>query len=130
MSRNGEIAELVRAINACWVEGRYDDLREYFHEEMVLALPGFEQRIRGAERIIDSYRDFGQQATIHGFTPREPQVDLFESAAMTTTAFVIDYELEGRRYRESGTDLLLFAESAGKWRVRWRTLIPGAPDAG
>lgn len=128
MSGGSEIAALVRTINDCWIEGRYDDLHRYFHDAMVLVMPGFEQRVEGAEPIIDSYRGFGEQATIHAFEAQEAQVDIVGSTAITATPFAIDYDFEGTRYRETGIDLLVFTREQDGWLVRWRTLIPQAAD--
>lgn len=125
-----EITELVQAINDCWLEGRYDDLEPFFHDGMVLAMPGFEKRIHGAGAILDSYRDFGTKAHIRSFEADEPQIDVLEPAgsAMAATGFTIDYEFDGTRYRETGTDLLAFAKIDGVWRVWWRTVIPGTSE--
>lgn len=124
MSDEAEIAARVRAINDCWSEGRYDDLLRYFHEEMVLVMPGFEERVEGVEPIIASYRDFGEQATIHAFEPSEPRVDVIGQSAITATPFTIDYDFDGSRYHETGVDLLVFVRADDGWRVRWRTLLP------
>lgn len=125
-----EICRLVKAINDCWVEGGYDELRRYFHDGMLLAMPGFEKRIHGAGPILDSYRDFGTKAHIHSFEADEPQIDFLErgSSAIAATGFTIDYEFDGTRYRETGTDLLAFAKIDGGWRVWWRTVIPGTSE--
>lgn len=123
MSTEREIGELVEAINACWIEGRYEDLRRYFHEEMVLVTPDFRKRLEGVGPIIDSYRDYGEQATVHSFEAEEPRVDVFGTAAITATPFTIEYEFEGARSREAGVDLLMLTREPDGWQVRWRTLV-------
>jgi hypothetical protein len=130
MSDQEAVADLARAINDCWREGRYDDLRRYFHEDVVVAMPGFERWIEGAVPLIDSYRDFGRRSRIHRFEAGEPRIDLFGPTAVAATSFAIDYELEGTRYRETGADLLVFVREGGEWRVRWRTLIPKTSESG
>lgn len=129
MTAKDEITGLVRAINDCWLEGRYDDLRAHFHEDMVLVMPGFEDRVVGARPIIDSYRDFGEQGTIHSFEPAAPRVDVLGTAAITATPFAIDYTFDGSRYRETGMDLLVFVKDQDGWRVRWRTLVPKTTES-
>lgn len=130
MAPRDEIAKIVRALNACWLEGRWDDLRGHFHEDVTLVMPGFEDRVEGAGPVVESYRDFGGKATIHSFETSEPAVDVLGPAAVATSAFVIDYDYEGDRYREGGTDVLVFTETGGEWRVRWRTIVPkSGPEA-
>lgn len=123
MSESDRVTEVVRAINEGWTGGRYHELGRYFHPEMVLALPGFEQRIEGRARIIDSYRDFGETSTLHAFEAKVPRVDVVGPTAVAATDFTIDYALEGARYRESGTDLLVLHRSPAGWQVVWRTVV-------
>ncbi len=124
-----EIARLVAEINEHWLEGHYEELRRYFDPQMVLAMPGFERRVEGAEAIIESYREFGDQATIHRFEPGDARVDVLGPSAVVATGFAIDYEYEGTRYRETGTDLLVFVRKEDGWSVRWRTVVPEDADA-
>lgn len=124
-----EIARLVAEINERWLEGRYGELWRYFDAEMVLAMPGFERRVEGAEAIIESYREFGDQATIHRFELGDARVDVLGPSAVVATGFAIDYDYEGTRYRETGTDLLVFVRKGDDWSVRWRTVVPEDSDA-
>ncbi len=117
------IAELVRAINDCWLGGRYDDLRRYFHPGIKLAMPGFEQSVAGRDAIIDSYRDFGERATVRRFEARPSHVDVIGPTAVSATRFEIDYEIEGNSFSESGTDVLVFQHGDDGWRVVWRTVV-------
>jgi hypothetical protein len=109
MSEAHRVLEIVRAINDCWLEGRYDELRTHFAEEMVLAMPGFEDRVEGREAIVDSYRQFGES--------------VIGPTAVATASFEIEYVLGGATYREAGTDLLVLQRNAGTWRVVWRTVM-------
>lgn len=117
------IADLVRRINHAWVEEQYDDLVEYFAPGMVLAMPGGMERIEGRATIIESYRDFGRQSTLRQFDAKAPVVEVWEDTAVATSAFTIGYGYQGKDYRESGTDVLVFNRGEAGWRVVWRTVI-------
>ncbi len=123
MSGAQEVLEIVRAINECWLEGRYDELRTYFSEDMVLAMPGLEERVEGREAIVDSYRQFGESAKVRVFEGGTPHVDVIGPTAVATAGFEIEYELGGTAYREAGTDLLVLQRDTGTWRVVWRTVV-------
>ncbi len=118
-----ELRKIVASINAAWLAGRFDELREYFHPDVVLARPGFAQRTAGREPMIDSYRDFAREATIHAFTAGETHVDHAGDSAVTTTPWTIDYSFGGQRSVESGWDLLVFGRQEGRWQVVWRTVV-------
>jgi len=118
-----EIRSIVAAINAAWLAGRFDELREYFHPDVVLAQPGFAKRTVGRDALIDSYRQFTRNATIHSFTPGEVQVDGTSDSAVTTMPWEMDYTFEEKRYHDRGWDLLVFGKREGRWVVVWRTVV-------
>ncbi len=118
-----EIEAVVRAINDAWLAGRFDELRHYFHPDVVLAQPGFAQRMVGREALIDSYRDFTREAKINAFTPGEVHIDAAGDSAVITMPWEMDYEIGGQRYGERGWDLLVFGRREGRWVVVWRTVV-------
>lgn len=121
----GEIAAIVAAINDAWLGHRFDELRDYFHPDVVLAQPGFAKRSVGRDALIESYRDFATSATIHSFDPGEVQVDMRGDSAVTTMPWEMDYTMSGQRTRERGWDLLVFGKRDGRWVVVWRTVVVG-----
>jgi len=118
-----ELRSIVAAINDAWQGGRYDELREYFHPEVVLAQPGFAQRSVGREALIESYRDFSRDATVRSFTAGEVHVDHSGESAVTTMPWKMSYEFGGTSYEEQGWDLLVFGRHDGRWLVVWRTVV-------
>jgi hypothetical protein len=118
-----DIRTIVAAINNAWVNRRFDELHEYFHPNVVLAQPGFAKRSIGIDALIDSYRQFMAEATIHSFTPGEVHVDGAADSAVTTMPWEMDYSIEGQRTRERGWDLLVFGKREGRWVAVWRTVV-------
>jgi ketosteroid isomerase-like protein len=120
---SAEIKAVVDAITAAWLAGRFDELRQYFHPDAVLAQPGFAGRTVGREALIASYADFAREATIHSFAAGELHIDQTGDSAVTTMPWTMDYELGGQRYEEKGWDLLVFGRREGRWVVLWRTVV-------
>ena len=118
-----DVHEIVRNINDAWLHGRFDELRDYFHPDVVLAQPGVAKRMVGRNALIDSYRQFATSATIHSFTTGDVQVDGGGDSAVTTMPWEMDYTIEGQRYQERGWDLLVFGKREGRWVVVWRTVV-------
>jgi hypothetical protein len=118
-----DIASIVENINAAWLERRFADLPQYFHPDVVLAQPGRAKRTVGREAVIDSYRQFMAEATIHSFTPGEVHIDSAADSAVTTMPWKMDYTVEGERHQERGWDLLVFGKRDGRWVVVWRTVV-------
>jgi len=125
------IAEVLRAINEAWTTGNPEEMRQYLDERIVMAQPGFEERLVGRQACIESYEDFVRHASIHSYAESQTIIDLMGDTAVASYRFAIDYELGGKDYHEVGHDyhevghdLFVLARSAGRWRAVWRTLIP------
>lgn len=119
----GEVRDLLRRINASWLAGDFTALAAAFHPAMVMALPGFAARVEGRERLVGSFRDFMQQATVHSFAATEPEVEVWGDTAVATFRFDIDYEIGGERSRDTGGEAMVFLREEGRWRAVWRTQI-------
>ncbi|HUF24505.1 MAG TPA: nuclear transport factor 2 family protein [Vicinamibacterales bacterium] len=118
-----DIKSIVGKINDAWLNSRFDELHEYFDENVVLAHPGFEKRTAGRTALIDSYAEFARAATIHHFNAQEPTVDISGDAAITTTPWEMRYTYAGQTLEERGWDMLVFRKTSGAWRVVWRTVM-------
>ncbi len=120
-----DLRQLVARINDAWLHGRFDELRDLFHPDIVLARPGFGERTSGRDAVIASYREFASEATIHAFTAGEIHIDRTGDSAVTTMPWTMDYTIDGRRYEDRGWDLLVFGRREGGWVVVWRTVVVG-----
>jgi ketosteroid isomerase-like protein len=125
-----EIRRIVAEMNDAWRGGRYDDLGAHVAEHVVMAPPGLEGRVLGRAAYVASFRQFAEVARTHEFSSGTPHVDVIGATAVAVTPFTIGYELEGNRYRETGSDILVFAKIGAAWKVVWRTLLsePAPPD--
>jgi uncharacterized protein (TIGR02246 family) len=123
-----EIREIVRTINEAWRAGDYDAIGQYVAEHVVMAPPGFEGRVLGRQAYVASFRQFAEVAVTHDFTTGVPQVDVIGFTAVAVCPFAITYELEGRKFREEGSDILVFALAEAGWRIVWRTLVSEPKD--
>ena len=121
------ILEVVERLNAAWPAGDFDQLREILHPDVVLVAhrPGGGQRLVGRDAVIQSYREFVDQALIPKFELAEPEIDVFGATAIASCPYRIEYEIGGRRWTGGGHDLLVLQEGDSGWRVVWRTLLAG-----
>lgn len=113
---------MIRRMNELWHGKRYDDMAELLAEDVVIAPPGSDMRIRGRDAYIQSYRDYDAAATTHEFESGEPEIDVTGDVAVAVCPFTVAYELKGAKYRETGAETLVLSRSAAGWRVAWRTM--------
>ena len=123
-----EVAGVVRAINDAWTHGRTEELHRLVRPDVVQALPILRDRVTGAEAYVRGYNEFLASSVVHEFAAEEPVVDVFGSTAVATCSYTIEYEHGGRRWRGTGTDLLVLVQEDGWWKAAWRALVPGEEE--
>ena len=120
------IEGIIRKINKAWSRARFEVLEQYFHENMIIAPPGFQHRAMGREVCIQSYRDFLSDAAIHDFQESDFIIDIWDRTAVATYQYHMDWESNGKRFQESGHDVYVFTRKDEKWLIVWRTLVPAS----
>lgn len=121
------IVEVIERLNAAWPAGEFDQLTDVFDPAVVLVPiePGDGQRLVGRDAVIQSYREFVEQAGLHQLEFEQPEIDVFGTTAVASCPYRIDYEIGGRRWIGTGRDLLVLHEGGSGWRVVWRSLVAG-----
>lgn len=122
-AKSTAVRQAVRDVNQAWINARYERLRELIDPDIVLATPGFGERVHGAEAYLSGHREFVESATIHSFAEDEIDVDILGSSAVATYRYRLDYERSGQRYESTGRDLFVFESTDGRWRAMWRTIL-------
>jgi hypothetical protein len=115
-----EIRNLVESINQAWKQGLTTQLREFFHPDIVIVGPGFQEIVRGQAACIESYREFSTNAKVHDYIESDFKIEVWDDTAVCTYAWTMTYERAGERSRETGTDQFVFSRQHGKWLVVWR----------
>ncbi len=120
-----EIRAIVQRINDAWLQGRPEELHQYFDDRMVIRGPGFQVLGTGRDACVQSYADFLKIATVHEYeySLGEPEIDVRGDSAVAAYPWKMTYSLESGRYTESGHDLFVFSRASGEWRAFWRTML-------
>ena len=118
-----KIRDLVREVNDGWLAGDFRALHRYFHDDMVIRGPQFQELCRGKDACVKSYEEFLAQATVKDYRHDVPTIDLFGSSAVVTFQWEMRYELSGKDYSEPGSDTLLLTKENERWLVLWRLVL-------
>jgi uncharacterized protein (TIGR02246 family) len=118
-----EVWEVVRRINAAWLERQPGRLLDLFHDRIVIVDVGGRRLGVGKDTCADSYRSFCDQATVTHYHESNPQVDVFNSVAVVGYHFEIEYTMEGKTSRETGRDVFVLEKENGRWLAVWRQLV-------
>lgn len=122
------ILQLIRRINELWRNRQYENIGRHLSDDVCIAPPGYEGRIRGREAYVESYRRYDQSAQTLEFSPGEPEVDIMGDTAVALCPFFVVYTLDEQTFRENGRDILVLSREKDGWRIVWRTMQAQSAD--
>lgn len=110
-----EVWETLQALNRAWTRGRPDELRKYFHPDMVAITPTDRDRLQGAEACIAGWTAFVAATTIHRWREIAPRIQLYGDTAVVTYEFDMAFDMGGQRIDLGGRDMFVFVRENGRW---------------
>ncbi|MCI0442562.1 nuclear transport factor 2 family protein [bacterium] len=116
------VLRVVNKINESWLAKNYDEIGSCLDDSVIIAAPGSNNRIKGREAYVQSYRDYDTVAKTLQFNTEEPQIDIIGDTAVAICPFDITYELKDKIYHERGSEILILVRKNSEWRVVWRTM--------
>jgi ketosteroid isomerase-like protein len=117
-----DIRAVLNKINESWLSKKYDEIGKGLTEDVIIAAPGSNVRIKGRDAYIQSYRDYDSVAKTLQFIPEEPQIDIMGDTVAVISPFAVTYQLKGNTYHERGKDILILKRTDSGWLVVWRTM--------
>lgn len=121
-----EFVSFVEAMDCCWIERRFDDLRAFLAEDMVLVAPGGQVRIEGLYPAIESYREFMSTSNVQRYTTVDHAVTMRGDTAVIEYRWEMAWSSDRSEHNDVGREVLVLAHRDSQWRVIWRTQIPGS----
>jgi hypothetical protein len=121
-----DVWQIVRQINASWVEGQPERLHEHFHDRMTIFGTSGHRYGAGKLACIESYRSFIDSAQITRFEETDPSIEVYETVAIVSYRFEIKYAMGGKTHQDSGRDTFVLERVGGKWLAVWRQLADHA----
>ena len=121
---DAQFISFVNAMDACWMERRFEDLRSFLAEDSVLVAPGGQVRIEGVDAAIESYRELMSHSHVRRYATADHAITLRGNAAVVEYRWEMVWSGDGPEHNEAGREVLVLAHRDSKWRVVWRTQIP------
>jgi len=119
-----EIENLINRMNDDWLNDRIENLSRYFHKQVVMIQPGTHKKLIGREELVDSYREFMEEAEVSDFRIKDLRIDVFEYTAIVLYTFSIKYKVDSTNYDEEGLEILVLNLHKGHWQIVWRNQQP------
>ena len=112
--------QTIRGLNRAWaVEGNIDDLRNYFHKDMVAITATGTERVEGEDACVASWKSFVEAAKIHHWKEIDPKIQLYGDGrfAVVTYHYDIAFDMGGQTIETGGRDMFVLVNEDGRWWV-------------
>ncbi len=112
--------QTIQAMNRAWtVKGDVDDLKNYFHNDMVAITPTARERLEGKDACIAGWKSFVETTKIHHWKENDPKVQIYGNGkfAVVTYYFDMAFDMNGQTIKMGGRDMLALVEENGKWWI-------------
>lgn len=110
-----DVLEFIASLNACWTKGDPEDLREYFHKDMVAVTPVDRDPRVGREACVAGWADFARSADIRSWVERGHRVRIFGAAAVVTYFYELRCRMGGAELTLDGRDMFFLVREQGRW---------------
>ncbi len=122
------IETFIEELNSTWQRGDFSALGNFYHENVVLLPPDSGEPIHGRAAVIESYKDFNEQATLAEFRITEWQAYPFGATTsdpdstihMVHMRFEVEYQLDGQNCWDSGLEVYAVM-SDSEPQIIWRS---------
>ena len=115
-----DVWKTIRTLNRLWtVENKPDELKKYFHKNMVAITASDRNRLEGREACVASWKAFTQAVKIHCWKEIDPVVQLYGDGklAVVTYYFDMSFDMGGQTIRLGGRDMFSLVYEDGQWWV-------------
>jgi hypothetical protein len=124
-----EVWQTLREVNKAWSQGRLDELRKYFHKDMVIVAPGFQQRVNGRDDCIKTFEEFVGRVTNIAQEEAPLSIDVCGDTAIVVYEYEVRYNMDGESHSDTGQDMFIFTREGHEWMAIWRTMFPAPPTS-
>jgi uncharacterized protein (TIGR02246 family) len=125
-----ELRATLRKLSAAWQNRRYEELANLLDEQIIMVLPAFSGRLEGREAVVDSYREFMENATVSDYQEDLPTIDVWGDTAIASYHWEMTWVGAGKIEHGAGYDAFVFSRNGdGSWRAVWRTMSLDVPHA-
>jgi hypothetical protein len=115
-----EIWNWVLEMNRKWTEEKKaEELKNYFHKNMVAITPTDSKIIEGGEKCVAGWKNFADNSVIHFWRELEPKIQVYGEGkfAVVSYYFEMSYDMNGKTTDMKGRDMLALVKENGKWQM-------------
>ena len=112
--------QTIQALNRLWaVEGNADELKKYFHENMVAITPTDRARLEGRDACVSGWKAFVDSAKINYMKENDPKVQIYGNGRFAVATYYYDMSvvIGGQTLNLAGRDMFALVKEDDRWQV-------------
>ncbi|MDP3427221.1 MAG: nuclear transport factor 2 family protein [Humidesulfovibrio sp.] len=113
-----DVLAFITSLNACWTKGDPEDLREYFHKDMVAVTPVDREPRVGREACVQGWAHFARSADIQSWIERGHRVRFFGGggdSAVVTYFYELRCRMGSAAMTMEGRDMFFLVREQDRW---------------
>ena len=118
-----DVLQTLASLNQAWRQRRFDDLPQYFDENVVMKGPDLKEMVRGRDKLVQSYIDFMTRSEVTECAESNHFADEWETTAVAGYDWTMTWLSGGKTSRESGHDLFQFQRRGSAWVAVMRVML-------
>ena len=118
-----EVRQTLDSLNLAWRTRRFDDLAEFFDDDIVMKGPGLKELARGKGAVVQGYADFMQKSEITEYTESNHFVHAWDLTAIAGFDWSMAWVQNGKTDQGSGQDLFVFRRRSDRWVAVMRVML-------
>jgi ketosteroid isomerase-like protein len=118
-----DVRQTLEALNRAWLEGRFDELKQFFDADVLMKGPSLTDVASGRDALVRSYADFVQTCKVMKFSESNHSVTQWGDVATASYDWSMTYEREGRISTDAGHELYVFARRGQQWVAVLRVML-------
>lgn len=120
---NRQIESFIERFNESWTQGNFEEIKMLLDENVVFVTPDLKTEIIGKSGCIRTIEDYANNANTDVFKVTDKRIHTWDSTAMVSIDYYIEYETNNARYKEIGSEFWTLIEHRNSWKLVWRAMV-------
>jgi hypothetical protein len=118
-----DVRQTMERLNQAWRNHRFEELHEYFDDNIVMHGPELKELVRGRERLVQSYVDFMGKSQVTAYSESNYYVHQWQTSAVVGYDWSMTWVQNGKTDSASGKEMFVFELRGVRWVAVLRVML-------
>lgn len=118
-----DVQQMLERLNQAWKSRKFEELHQYFDDNIVMLGPGLKELVRGREGLVQSYVDFMTKSQVIEYRESNHFAHDFQTSAVAGYDWSMTWTAGDKTESESGKDMFVFERRDSRWVAVLRLML-------